>query len=1077
MRRLEAMGTYTDDEISYLARRGKQRGYIPSVGRVLPTRVTTGPSRPTPKITLKGLHKKVNFMMSLFKSDSKFSDTFSQFELAGASGSGGCGDDEESADDQKDGDEDSDGERPTVSLGNVSLASVPQQQVTRESTIIADRNRCHRFDPQRNLKNPRNCTTTKQEYPATGRRIVFSVADLACIRLLVYLLSFPTANAISEATKPPRSSVLITKVIETVAVVIDGDRNSEVVKLWHMRLGHAGEESLNLLMKQGLLKGLSSCKLDLCENCISEKMTMVKFRTSIHKTQDNGKEYKNDLFKKFCEDEGIVMHFTDRHTSQQNGLAERMNQTLLEKVWCMLSNAGLGKEFWAEAVTYTCHLINRLPSTAIDGKIPFEKWDVTFNESAMLKNVNAEQLDGTPKKQQHESIATSKPKRNAKRPTHLNDTVACASSIAADDVPTTCSKAVRDSENENWRIAMSKEIILLALVAQLDLELVQTDVKTAFLHGDLEEEIYMVQPDGFKVAKKAHEVCKLHKSVYGLKQSPRKCPTMSPKDDEERAYMEKVPNVNVVASLMYATIYTRPDISHVVRMVSSWKSTLQSTTALSTTKAEYMAMTEAVKESIWLQGLLDELGINQKLIMIYSDSQSAIHLVKNQVYHARKKHIDVRYHFIREILEEGRVRIQKTPPKMVDGEIEEWIFAKVEIYKNNHLLHLLDNKFLLRLLQLTLHVSKDKRQFMLLTMDLDIQMNLAHLGSYDILQELKAMFSKQAKKELLQTNMHGMGKTVNELHAMLKLHEDTLPYKDANLALHGIRGSKKLKPGALSLYAGDGHRAAVEAIGTYHLELLYGLVIFLNNCHYSPSITRGVILVSCLFDDSFINCFDENNVISVSKNNHIYFMAIPRDGIFEIDMSCSNTNGSSIYAISNKRAKINLDSSLLKHCHLRHISKKRIEKLQHDRLLNYVDIESLGKYVSCMSGKMSRKTYSHQVERAKDLLRLIHTDDYALETAARILNIVPTKKNAEFFKNDLIDLKASGSVEDLELIQEEDTNPSLDTSLDHKEDDQEIDKPQSDINPIQKSFRTRRALNRMCLYIDAEEHKLADLNE
>ena len=48
-----------------------------------------------------------------------------------------------------------------------------------------------------------------------------------------------------------------------------------------------------------------------------------------------------------------------------------MNWTLMEKVQCMLSNAGLGKEFWADAMTYACHLINRLPSTAIDDKIPF----------------------------------------------------------------------------------------------------------------------------------------------------------------------------------------------------------------------------------------------------------------------------------------------------------------------------------------------------------------------------------------------------------------------------------------------------------------------------------------------------------------------------------------------------------------------------------------------------------------------------------------------------------------------------------------------------------------------------------
>ncbi|RWR77058.1 Retrovirus-related Pol polyprotein from transposon TNT 1-94 [Cinnamomum micranthum f. kanehirae] len=63
--------------------------------------------------------------------------------------------------------------------------------------------------------------------------------------------------------------------------------------------------------------------------------------------------------------------------------------------------------------------------------------------------------------------------------------------------------------------------ILLALVAQFDFELVQLDVKTTFLHGDLNEDIYMTQPDGYKVADKEHLACKLKKSLYSLKQSPR----------------------------------------------------------------------------------------------------------------------------------------------------------------------------------------------------------------------------------------------------------------------------------------------------------------------------------------------------------------------------------------------------------------------------------------------------------------------------------------------------------------------------------------------------------------------------
>nr|GEZ20354.1 ABC transporter E family member 2 [Tanacetum cinerariifolium] len=77
----------------------------------------------------------------------------------------------------------------------------------------------------------------------------------------------------------------------------------------------------------------------------------------------------------------------------------------------------------------------------------------------------------------------------------------------------------------------------------------------------------------------------------------------------------------------------------------------------------------------------------------------------------------------------------------------------------------------------------------------------------------------------------------------------------------------------------------------------------------------------------------------------------------------------------------------------------------------------------------------------------------------------------------LITQEASESLEDLEITQEEDTHPSIDTSINHKEDDQEINEPQSDIVPIRRSIRTRHALDRMCLYIDVEEHELGDLGE
>ncbi|GJR84589.1 retrotransposon protein, putative, ty1-copia subclass [Tanacetum coccineum] len=571
--------------------------------------------------------------------------------------------------------------------------------------------------------------------------------------------------------------------------------------------------------------------------------------------------------------------------------------------------------------------------------------------------------------------------------------------------------------------------------------------------------------------------------------------------------------------------------------------------------------------------------------------------------------------------------------------------------------------------------SKEIAGLMLMTIEPEIQQNLENLHANDMLKELKTLFAQQAEQELLQTTLW---KTVNELHAMLKLHEQTLPKNNAP-ALHAIRAGKvqkgnnkhkKHQPQMAARGQNQGkrknklayapkpkippppkredpandsicHECGIFTIelntflnrswiydtgcGTHICNTTQGLresrklkPIVLNNCHYAPSITRGVISVFRLYEDGFINRF-VNNTIQVSRNNMVYFSVIPRYGIFEIDLSNSYANESSIYVVSNKRAKLYLDSALLWHCRFGHISKKRIKKLQHDGLLNSTDFKAFEKCVPCMSGKMARKPYTHQVERAKDLLGLIHTDvcgpfkimsrqgenyfvtstddfvmdhgiiahrtppytpqhngvserrnrtlldmvrsmmsqttlpksfwDYALETAARILNMVPTKKvektpyevwhgqapklsylkvwgcealvkrdtltkpdklelrsikcifigypnetmgysfyyppenkvlvarNAEFLDNSLITQEASGSLEDLEIIQEKDTHPSIDTSLNPEEDDLEIDEPQSDIILIRRSTRTRRPTDRMCLYIDAEEHELGDLGE
>ncbi|KAH9688523.1 Integrase catalytic domain-containing protein [Citrus sinensis] len=569
-----------------------------------------------------------------------------------------------------------------------------------------------------------------------------------------------------------------------IASTVSGkDADSEATKLWHMRLGHAGEKALQTLAKQDLLKGTNSCKLEFCEHCVSGKQTRVKFSSAIHDTKGILDYIHSDVWEPIktasLGDEGIVRHFTVRDTLQQNRVAERMNQTILEKVRCILFNAGLGKEFWAEAVVEFEKV--KVDPAGVD-EMDIDSPSTEDNEEVLTQEPS----------QQQDSIAYRRPHREIRRLARFVDMVAYALPIVDDDVPSSYRKTINNPEitlpKENkaigckWvyvkkeRFSRKNEIrykarlvangyaqkegiyynevfspvvkhssirILLAIVAQFDLELVQLDVKTVFLHGDLEEEIYMTQPDGFKVAGKENWVCKMTKSLYGLKQSPSIITSKSKyeieklktqlnqefkmKDlgeakkilgmeicrdrtggkislsqkqywkevlqqfDAEREYILQVPYSNAVGSLMYAMVCTTPNISHAVSIVSrymhnpskrqwqavkwilryiqktmdvsllferddtlgqgvigyvdsdyvgdldkrrsttgyvftfaggpiSWKSTLQSTVALSTTEAEYMAIVEAIKEAIWLQDLLENLGLAQEHINVYCDS-------------------------------------------------------------------------------------------------------------------------------------------------------------------------------------------------------------------------------------------------------------------------------------------------------------------------------------------------------------------------------------------------------------------------------------------------------------------------
>ncbi|GJU43958.1 zinc finger, CCHC-type containing protein [Tanacetum coccineum] len=407
---------------------------------------------------------------------------------------------------------------------------------------------------------------------------------------------------------------------------------------------------------------------------------------------------------------------------------------------------------------------------------------------------------------------------------------------------------------------------------------------------------------------------------------------------------------------------------------------------------------------------------------------------------------------------------------------------------------------------------------------------LEQLGAYDMLKELKTLFSHQPEQELLYTvrefhackqeesqsvssyvlkmksyidnlerlghsmslnlavslilvslskeydsfmqnyNMHGIGKTMNELHVMLKLHEQTLPKKYVAPTLHAIRARKIPPPPKKDNPAKDAICHQCSDVGHWKRYCPQYLAELLKNKKLSQGAsTSGIFTIGLYTFPSKTWVYD------TGCGTHI----------------CNTTQG--------LRGSRKLKPGAL---NLR-IYKSRV--LGHLKV-HVIIAHCTPSYTPQHNGMSKRRNRT-----LLDMVRSMTSQttlpksfwDYALESVARILNMVPTRKvektpyeeimgysfyyppenkilvarNVEFFKNSLITQEASGSLKDLKIIQEEGTHPSENTSLHHDEDDQEIDKPQSDIKPIRRSTRTQHASDRMCLYIDVEEHELGDLNK
>ncbi|GJV97820.1 retrovirus-related pol polyprotein from transposon TNT 1-94 [Tanacetum coccineum] len=199
--------------------------------------------------------------------------------------------------------------------------------------------------------------------------------------------------------------------------------------------------------------------------------------------------------------------------------------------------------------------------------------------------------------------------------------------------------------------------LFVAYAAHKSFPIYQMDVKTAFLNGPLKVEVYVNQPDGFVNPHHPDKVYHLKKALYGLKQAPRAW------YDELSNFLDTSFELTAFLDSDHAgCLDTHKSTSGGIQFLGgdklvSWSSKKQDCTSMSSAEAEYVSLSACCAQVLWLRTQLTDYGFHFDKIPMYCDSKAAIAISCNPVQHSRTKHIDVRYHFIKEQVEKGIVEL------------------------------------------------------------------------------------------------------------------------------------------------------------------------------------------------------------------------------------------------------------------------------------------------------------------------------------------------------------------------------------------------------------------------------------
>ncbi|KAH9704543.1 hypothetical protein KPL70_011512 [Citrus sinensis] len=487
---------------------------------------------------------------------------------------------------------------------------------------------------------------------------------------------------------------------------------------------------------------------------------------------DNGTEYTTDKFAKFCEAAGIEHQLTATYTPQQNGVSERKNRTVMEMARCLLFEKEMPKMFWAEAVNTVVFLQNRLPTKALNGKTPFEACrDVKFDEAGGWNWETAEPKQAFAEEKAPEllddDIIDDEPIRGTRPLTEIYQKYPKWLEAMEDEI-----KMIH--KNQTWELVdrpLHKKTIgvkwvyrtklnadgsvnkfkarlvvkgyaqlfgvdfsetfapvarldtirlLLALAAQKQWKIYQLDVKSAFLNGYLDEEIFVEQPEGFVADLKKsmsestlyiqvinHELIVVSLYVDDLLVTGSneelvkqfKVQMMQAFEMTDLGEMTFFLGLEIQNELHYKAAkrvlrYIKGTLDHGIKFEKEdklilhgfadsdwagscddmrstsgylfslgsgcfcWSSKKQEIVAQSTAEAEYIAAAAAVNQALWLRKLMTDLKMIQDYATeIFVDNQAAIAISNNPVFHGKTKHFKIKYYFVREVQKNDEVRL------------------------------------------------------------------------------------------------------------------------------------------------------------------------------------------------------------------------------------------------------------------------------------------------------------------------------------------------------------------------------------------------------------------------------------